>query len=256
MAHSRVMRDPDGKVPHLHLTERDIAKYVLLPGPPERARAAAAMFDEAEEKAFNREYLTLTGTYQGVPVSVMSTGMGCFSAITAVEELAAIGAETFIRIGSCATFQDSIELGHNIIASGCIRDEGCTLEYAPLAFPAIPNLKVLLSLIGSAKELGATYHTGVVRTCQNFYLRERSPKLNEQYTRLGAVALDMEMSAILIAAIDLGLKAGGILTVGSNMVTGENRYKGDRLKQFGRGEKNMIKTALEAIKNLDSEVED
>lgn len=252
MAHSRVMRNPDGRVPHLRLTEGDVARYVLLPGPPERARAAAVMFDEANEKAFHREYLTFTGSYQSVPISVMSTGMGCFSAITAVEELAAIGADTFIRIGSCATFQKNIELGHNIIASGCIRDEGCTLEYAPLAFPAIPNLNVLLSLIGSAKELGATYHTGVFRTCQNFYLRERSPKLNEQYTRLGAVALDMEMSAILIAVIDLGVRAGGILTVGSNMVTGENRYKGDRLEHFDRGEKTMIKTALEAIRRLDS----
>lgn len=252
MAHQRVMRDSDGKVPHLHLTESDIARYVLLPGPPERARITASLFDDAEEKAFNREYLTFTGSYKGVPVSVMSTGMGCFSAITAVEELAAIGADTFIRIGSCATFQEAIQLGDNIIGSGCIRDEGCTLEYAPLSFPALPDLNVLLALIESAKEVGATYHTGVVRTCQNFYLRDRSPKLNEQYARLGAVALDMELSAILVAATDLGKRAGGILTVGSNLVTGENRYKGQRLKEFDAGEKKMIQVALETIRSLDS----
>jgi uridine phosphorylase len=244
------MRDSDGKVPHLHLKEGDVARYVLLPGSPERARIAASMFDEAEEKAFNREYLTFTGSYQGVPVSVMSTGMGCFSAITAVEELAAIGADTFIRIGSCATFQEELELGHNIIASGCIRDEGCSLEYAPLAFPAIPNMHVLLALIDSAKKEEATHHTGVVRTCQNFYLRKRSPTLNEQYAKLGTLALDMELSAILIVATDLGKRAGGILTVGSNLVTGENRYKGQRVDEFEAGEKNMIRIALEAIANL------
>jgi uridine phosphorylase len=234
------------------LKEGDVARYVSLPGPPKRARITASLFHEAEEKAFHREYLTFTGSYQGVPVSVMSTGMGCFSAITAVEELAAIGTDTFIRIGSCATLQEAIELGNNIIASGCIRDEGCTLEYALLSFPALPNLDVLLFLIDSAKKVGATYHTGVVRTCQNFYLRDRSPKLNEQYARLGAVALDMDLSAILIAATDLGKRGGGILTVGSNLVTGENRYKGQRLEEFDEGEKRMIRIALEAITGLNS----
>ncbi len=251
MAHRGVMRGEDGRTPHIKLKEDEIARYVLLPGSPERARLTASMFDIAEEKVFHREYLSFTGKYQGIDVTVMSTGMGVFSAVTAVEELAAIGADTFIRIGSCATYQEEIALGDNIIATGCIRDEGCTLEFAPLSFPAVPDLQVLTGLIDSAKEIGAKYHTGVVRTCENFYLRERSPKLNEQYARLGAVALEMELSAILMAAIDLGKRAGGILTVGSNLVTTENRYKGQRIQEFDQGEKNMIRIALETIKRLD-----
>jgi uridine phosphorylase len=211
------------------------------------------MIDDAVEKAFHREYLTFTGSYKDVDVTVMSTGMGCFSAITAVEELAAIGADTFIRIGSCATYQKDIDLGNNIIATGCIRDEGCTLELAPIAFPAVPNLDVLQALISSAKKINATFHTGIVRTCQNFYSRDRSPKLNEQYTRLGAVALEMELSAILIAATELGKRAGGILTVGSNLVTTENRYKGQRVDEFEKGERDMIRVALEAVKSLHSQ---
>jgi uridine phosphorylase len=111
----------------------------------------------------------------------------------------------------------------------------------------------MTALIDSAKEIGATYHTGVVRTCENFYLRDRSPALNAQYAKLGAVALDMELSAILMASIDLGKRAGGILTVGSNMVTTENRYKGDRVDEFDVGEKNMIRIALETIKKLHSQ---
>ncbi|MHA2084953.1 MAG: nucleoside phosphorylase [Candidatus Thorarchaeota archaeon] len=224
-----------------------------LPGSPERARLTASMIDDAVEKAFHREYLTFTGSYKDVDVTVMSTGMGCFSAITAVEELAAIGADTFIRIGSCATYQKDIDLGNNIIATGCIRDEGCTLELAPIAFPAVPNLDVLQALISSAKKINATFHTGIVRTCQNFYSRDRSPKLNEQYTRLGAVALEMELSAILIAATELGKRAGGILTVGSNLVTTENRYKGQRVDEFEKGERDMIRVALEAVKSLHSQ---
>ena len=208
------------------------------------------MFDEAEEMTFHREYLAYAGKYQGIDVTVMSTGMGVFSAVTAVEELADIGADTFIRIGSCATYQKEIALGDNIIPTGCIRDEGCTLEFAPLSFPALPDFEVLTCLIESAKEVGAVYYTGVARTCENFYLRERSTKLNEQYARLGAVALEMELSAILMAATDLGKRAGGILTVGSNFVTTENRYKGQRVAEFEAGEKNMIKIALEAIKRL------
>lgn len=251
MAHPGVMRGEDGRPPHIKLKEDEIARYVLLPGSPERARLTASMFDKAEEKTFHREYLSFTGKYQDIDVTVMSTGMGVFSAATAVEELAAIGADTFIRIGSCATYQEEIALGDNIIATGCIRDEGCTLEFAPLSFPAVPDLQVLTGLIDSAKEIGAKFHTGVVRTCENFYLRERSPKLNEQYARLGAVALEMELSAILMAAIDLGKRAGGILTVGSNLVTTENRYKGQRIQEFDKGEKNMIRIALETIKRLD-----
>lgn len=251
MAHPGVMRGEDGRAPHIQLKEDEIARYVLLPGSPERARLTASMFDEAKEKSFHREYLSFTGKYQDIDITVMSTGMGVFSAVTAVEELADIGADTFIRIGSCATYQKEIALGDNIIATGCIRDEGCTLEFAPLSFPAVPDLQVLTGLIDSAKEIGATYHTGVVRTCENFYLRERSPKLNEQYARLGAVALEMELSAILMASIDLGKRAGGILTVGSNLVTAENRYKGQRIQEFDQGEKNMIKIALETIKRLD-----
>jgi uridine phosphorylase len=250
MAHPGVMRGEDGRAPHIQLREDEISRYILLPGSPERARLTASMFDKAEEKAFHREYLSFTGKYQGVDVTVMSTGMGVFSAVTAVEELAAIGADTFIRIGSCATYQEEIALGDNIIATGCIRDEGCTLEFAPLSFPAVPNLDVMMTLIESAKRIGATYHTGIVRTCENFYIRERSQPLNQQYTKLGAVALEMELSAILMASIDLGKRAGGILTVGSNLVTTENRYKGQRVDEFNRGEKNMIKIALETIKIL------
>jgi len=178
--------------------------------------------------------------------------MGVFSAVTAVEELAAIGVDTFIRIGSCATYQEEINLGDNIIATGCIRDEGCTLEFAPLAFPAVPDLAVMTALIDSAREIGATYHTGVVRTCENFYLRDRSPALNAKYAKLGAVALEMELSAILMASIDLRKRAGGILTVGSNLVTTENRYKGQRIDEFDTGEKKMIQIALEAVKKLHS----
>ncbi|MGY5865821.1 MAG: hypothetical protein RTV41_14555 [Candidatus Thorarchaeota archaeon] len=138
------------------------------------------------------------------------------------------------------------------IATGCVRDEGCTLEFAPISFPAIPDLDVMMTLIESAKEIGGPFHTGVVRTCEKFYLRERSPKLNEQYARLGAVALEMEMSAILMASIDLGKRAGGILTVVSNLVTTENHYKGQRVEEFAEGEKNMVKIALETIKKLHS----
>jgi uridine phosphorylase len=253
MAHPGVMRDSEGRVPHVYLKDGDVAEYVLLPGSPERARVTASMFDNAKEMGFHREYLSFTGEYGGIGISVVSTGMGVFSAVVAVEELAAIGANTFIRIGSCATYQEEIQLGDNIIATGCIRDEGCTLEFAPLAFPAVPDLGVMTALIDSAKEVGATYHTGVVRTCENFYLRDRSPALNAQYARLGAVALEMELSAILMASIDLRKRAGGILTVGSNMVTAENRYKGQRINEFDTGEKNMIKIALETVKKLQSQ---
>lgn len=253
MAHPNVLRNEEGRAPLIGLKEDEIARYVLLPGSPERARLTASMFDESKEMSCHREYLSFTGKYRGVDITVISTGMGCFSTVTCVEELADIGADTFIRIGTCATYQPEIALGDIIVATGCIRDEGCTLELAPLSFPAIPDFEVLTSLIESARAAGVRYHTGIVRTCENFYLRERSLELNRQYTRLGAVALDMELSAVLMAAIDLGKRAGGILTVGSNLVTAENQFKGQRVDEFRLGEKNMIKIALETIKQLDGQ---
>jgi len=211
------------------------------------------MFGESKEMSCHRVYLSFTGKYQGVEITVISTGLGCFSTVTCVEELADIGADTFIRIGTCANYQPEIALGDIIIATGCIRDEGCTLELATLSFPAIPDFEVLTSLIESAKAAEVSYHAGIVRTCENFYLRDRLRELNRQYTRLGAVALDMELSAVLMAAIDLGKRAGGILTVGSNLVTTENQFKGQRVDEFKLGERNVIKIALETIKRLDSQ---
>lgn len=245
------MRRPDDTMPHIQLKEDDVAKYALLPGPPERARRAAEMLDDVEEKGFHREYQAFTGSYKGVGVTVMSTGMGVFSAVVGVEELAQIGTEVFIRIGSTGAIQEKARIGDLVIPRAAVRDEGASIEYMPENMPAMTDLDVLDSLREAAQDLNVRHHVGVMRTREVFYERERSKNLDMRYAELGVLSDDMELSGMLSVAADLDKKAGGIMTVGANLATNENRYKGDKEDDYNEGEKSMFKTTLEAVKKLE-----
>ena len=238
------MRLKDGRMPHILLKERDVAPYVLTPGPPERAQRASELLDKAAKKMFHREYLTFTGRYKGVPVSIMSTGMGCPAVAIGIEELAAIGANTFIRIGSCGAIRSNINIGDCVIASGALREESTSTHYAPAGFPAIPSLEVLLALIKSARELEWPYHVGVVRSFDAFY---RPPAIEsiEELRDLGVVAGDMESSALFCIGSAIGLRTGTVNCVGGNPKY--NRYRGQKLKEYSKGEEMMLRIAFEAI---------
>lgn len=241
------MRLQDGRMPHILLKEGDVAPYVLTPGPPERAQRASELLEKAERKMFHREYLTFTGSYKGAPVSVMSTGMGCPAVAIGIEELAAIGANTFIRIGSCGAMRDDINIGDSVIASGALREESTSTHYAPVGFPAIPHLEVLFALIKSARELEWPYHVGVVRSFDAFY-RPPSVQSLEQLLDLGVVAGDMESSALFCIGSALHLRTGTINCAGGNPKY--NRYRGQKLEEYSKGEEMMLKIALEAIVRL------
>lgn len=241
------MRLQDGRMPHILLKEGDVARYVLTPGPPERAQRASELLDKAERKQFHREYLTFTGSYKDAPVSIMSTGMGCPAVAIGIEELAAIGANTFIRIGSCGAIGEKIDIGDCIIASGALKEESTSTQYAPVGFPAIPSLEVLLALVKSARELKWPYHVGVVRSFDAFY-RPLPVQSLEQLRDLGVVAGDMESSALFCIGSALHLRTGTVNCVGGNPKY--NRYRGQKLKEYLKGEEMMLKIALEAVVKL------
>jgi uridine phosphorylase len=242
------MRLPDGRMPHIMLKEGDVAQYVLAPGPPERAQRASELLDKCERKMFHREYLAFTGTYKDVPVSVISTGMGCPAVAIGIEELAAIGANTFIRIGSCGAIRGDVNIGDCVIASGALREESTSVHYAPVGFPAIPNLEVLVALIKSAKDLRWPYHVGLVRSFDAFY-RPPTTQSIEQLRQLGVIAGDMESSALFCIGSALALRTGTVNCVGGNPKY--NRYRGEKLEEYSKGEEMMLKIALEAIVKLD-----
>ena len=221
---------------HVKLAPGDVAPYVLLPGDPGRVPIVASFWDEAREVARNREYVTYTGVYRGVPISCTSTGIGCPSTAIAIEELARVGATTFIRIGTCGTFQDHVANGDIAIFDSAARYDGTSRLYAPLGYPAVASHDVLRAAIDAADGLEYRYHVGTTRSADTFYALHARPGSSfgdywqsswrehfEDLKRLNIVAAEMEASVILVLARIWGLRAGGVAVVLDNVL----RVSGD-----------------------------
>lgn len=213
---------PLAKQFHIHCVAGDVGRYVILPGDPGRCAAIAALFDEAHHIAQNREFNIYTGTLLGERVSVCSTGIGGPSAVIAMEELHQIGADTFLRTGTCGGIDLDVRSGDIVVATGAIRYEHTSQEYAPLEYPAVPDLDLTLALRDAALAMGKTVHTGVVHCKDSFYGQhspEKSPmaaELQEKWRiwkRLGVKASEMESAALFVAADALGCRCGSCFHV-------------------------------------------
>lgn len=210
---------------HLDIRAGDVGDYVLLPGDPKRCEKIARHFDNPVLVADSREYVTYTGTLEGVKVSVTSTGIGGPSASIALEELVKCGAKTFIRVGTCGAMQTEIMGGDIVIATGAVRAEGTSREYAPLSFPAVADLDITNALVAAADKLGYTAHHGIVQCKDSFYGQHNpdimpvAPMLQnnwEAYLRLGVLASEMESAALFTVASYLGVKCGSCFLVVAN----------------------------------------
>ncbi len=146
---------------HIQLKKGDVGRYILLPGDPGRCEKIAQFFDNPRFVTSNREYTTYTGSLLGEKVSVVSTGIGSPSAAIAMEELIAIGADTFIRVGTSGGMQPEVKTGDVAIITGAIRDEGTTKQYLPCEFPAVANLDVVIALREGAVRAGIPFHLGI-----------------------------------------------------------------------------------------------
>ena len=214
--------EKDGKQYHVALQRGDVGKYVLLPGDPGRCEPISRLFDNPRHVATNREYVTYTGTLDGVPVSVTSTGIGCPSAAIALEELVRCGADTFIRVGTSGHIQKDSVSGELAIISAAIRDEGTSRHYMPIEFPAVADLEVIQALQVAAKKAGARSRTGITQSKDSFYGQhepERMGVANELISRWraweigGAICSEMEASALFVIASMLRVRAGGVMMV-------------------------------------------
>jgi len=240
---------------HIDMKEGDVGKYVILPGDPKRCEKIAKHFDDARLVADHREFVTYTGYLDGVKVSVTSTGIGGPSASIAMEELANIGADTFIRVGTSGGMDVNVMGGDLVIASGAIRMEGTGREYAPMEFPAVANYQVLNALVKASQNLEKKYHVGVVQ-CKDAYYGQHEPETKpvsydlmnkwEAWLRLGALASEMESAALFIVGAYRKVRVGAVLSVVANQ---ERRKLGLEDPQVHDTE-DAIKAAVEAIRIL------
>jgi uridine phosphorylase len=223
---------------HLELAEGDVASSVLLPGDPERVEKITATWDDHSVVADHREYRTATGSHDGTPISVTSTGIGSPSAAIAVEELARVGADTLIRVGSCGAIQPETDVGDLVITTGGVRQEGTSTEYIREEYPAVADHAVVAALAAAAEALGYDYHLGVTASTDSFYagqsregyegfLARDSEERIAALKRAGVLNFEMEASAILTLAGIYGLRAGAVCTVYADRTTGEFAVTGE-----------------------------
>ena len=205
---------------HIGLKQGDVGKYVILPGDPKRCAKIAELFEDAHLVADHREFTTYTGYLDGEKVSVTSTGIGGPSAAIAMEELAALGAHTFLRIGTCGGMQPELVPGALIIPTGAIRMEGTSQEYMPLAFPAVPDFGLTEHLVCAARAAAYDYHTGVVQ-CKDSFYGQHSPETMpvaptllqnwQAWKAAGTLASEMESAALFTVAAARHVRCATIL---------------------------------------------
>lgn len=240
---------------HIQVAAGEVGRYVILPGDPKRCEKIAAHFENPRLIADSREYVTYTGYLDGEKVSVTSTGIGGPSAAIAMEELSRVGADTFIRVGTSGGMALEVKSGDVVIASGAIRMEGTSREYAPIEFPAVADVEVTQALIQAARKLGQEYHVGVVQ-CKDSFYGQHSPEtkpvgyelLNkwDAWVKCGCLASEMESAALFVVGSWLKLRVGTVLLTMAN----QERAKKGLPNPVVHDTEAPIQTAVEAIRSL------
>ncbi len=228
--------DENGKQYHIRCGIGDVARYCLLPGDPKRVSKIADMWDSSHLVADYREHVTYTGKIGDMDISACSTGAGGGSTASALEDLAEIGCDTLIRVGTCGAIQKHIKPGDLIICSGAVRMEGTSDGYVTNSYPAVANYEVTLALIEAAEQLGYTYHVGIGYTASSFFCGQGRSGYNgysqsfmktlvQDMQAAGVLNFEMEAATVLTISSLYKLRAGAIFTVVANRL--ENSFKYD-----------------------------
>lgn len=240
---------------HIGMEDAQGARYAILPGDPGRVESIAALLEEPRFLSQNREYTTWIGKLEGVPVLVMSTGMGGPSTAIGVEELAALGVDTFVRVGTCGGMQREVLGGDLVIATGSVRMEGTTKEYVPIEFPAVPDLTVTNALVEAAKASGVRYHAGIVQSKDSFYGQHDPARMPVGYEleqkwnawiKAGCLASEMESAALFVVSQILHCRAGAVFAC----VWNQERAKAGLDNPTSPDTTAAIRTAVEALRRI------
>ena len=241
------------KMMHIGLEPGEVGRYVFLPGSPERTEKNAAYFDNPKEIAYNREFRTFVGELDGVKVAVTSTGIGGPSAAIAVEELHQCGADTMLRVGTCASTSEKVSLGDVVIPNGAVRMEGVSTHYLPIEYPAVPDFQVVKAVEQAAQKLEFPYNVGVTITKASFYTQTTpetkpvGPELVykwQAYEKGGATSTSMECSVLFCVGASLGIRTSSVMISATNF----GEYSNDADDYPSGWEERAIEVGIEAMK--------
>lgn len=234
-----------GKQYHIQCKAGDVARYVLIPGDPERVGKIAKLWDSSHEVAYHREYHTMTGKYKGIPISSTSSGIGSPALAIAVDELCRIGVDTFIRVGSTGGIQKGQKLGDLVITTGAVRLDGASKELVIPEYPAVANYEVVMALIQAAEELNERYHVGITASTDTFYTGQGRPAYNNylpsfkediyrDMQNARVQNFEMEAGCLLTIANLFGKRAGAICFIVANRVTDEFEITDEMARRAGK----------------------
>ncbi|MFB6170425.1 MAG: nucleoside phosphorylase [Haloarculaceae archaeon] len=238
------------KQPHLLIEEGDVNDVALVPGDPGRVDRIAEQCDDATVVSENREYKVVNAEYEGVPLTICSTGIGAPSAAIAVEELSAVGVETFVRVGTTGALQRGIEIGDMVVATAAAKDEGTTKRYESATVPAVADFDVVTALSETAEARDEAVHRGPVVTDDAFYAEGAYV---EEWEAANLLCIEMEAAAVFTLARRKGLRAGAICTVDGNLVEGTQKGETDEEELPEKARDNVgraIAITLDAVTRL------
>lgn len=233
------VQDAEGRQYHIGLARGEIEKNVLLVGDPSRAQRISERFDEVRLSRSAREYVTYTGTHQGLPITVMGTGIGADNTEIAVQELLqCVDSPTLLRVGSSGALQPQMELGDLVVTTGAVRLESTSLGFVEQGYPAVAHHEVVLAAITAAERCGHRYHTGLTATAAGFYgwqgrtdqvVKSRHAGLPGRLAEQGVLNMEMEASALLTLGSLAGIRAGCVCAIFAHrprnlFVSGDEKY--------------------------------
>ncbi len=239
---------------HVQLKKGDVSDFVIMPGDPGRVEFIAEHFDSATLVADNREYKTMTGKYKGRSVSVTSTGIGCPSTAIAVEELANVGAKTFVRLGTSGAMQEYTRVGEKIIATGAVRYEGTSVQYMPIEFPAVASHDMVSALITSAKNSNLSHHIGIVQSKDSFYGQHNPEGMPiaaellqkwDAWVKGGVLCSEMEAATLFVVGSFRKVRTGEVLLVAGDQARQESLSKEEYKENMTESINMILESSLE-----------
>jgi len=245
-----------GVMYHIGLKKGDVAPYILMCGDPGRVEKVARLFDSSKKPVRHREYVTVTGKYKGIPVSVMATGMGCDNTEIAVVELSQIvDNPAFIRIGTSGAYSKRVKNGDLVITTGSVRLENTSTYFVCDGYPAIANYEIVLALLSAAERTGTAYHLGITSTAPGFYgaqgrdtpfFHPRFKDIPDQLAKMNVLNNEMEASTLFTLATLAGFRAGMVCAI----IAERHKNRFISKKGLATVEDHCIRTGLEAFVTL------